>query len=106
MGRLSAMSPRIGTSRARLADRPKTADAFYQSAAWRDFASTIKAQRGWQCEDCGRDCTEDRRSLIADHVIERRDGGADFDPLNIRLLCGACHMRKTNRAASRRRAGA
>ncbi len=41
-----------------------------------------------------------RRGLIGDHIVERKDGGADFDPLNVRLLCAACHNRKT--AAARR----
>lgn len=68
--------------------------------------------RGQRCEACGKTRDDDGRSvrLIADHIVERRDGGADFDPANIQLLCirlnadgqGGCHNRKTTVARHRR----
>ena len=88
------------------AHRPpvKRADPFYESRAWRDFAATIKRQRGYICQGqgCGKDCSHYPFTLKADHIIERKDGGADFDPLNVQVLCQGCHNTKTARAARER----
>jgi 5-methylcytosine-specific restriction endonuclease McrA len=75
---------------------PKQADQFYQSNDWRNLVRTIKRQRGAFCCICG---SNDR--IIADHIIERRDGGADLDPANIQLLCQSHHAAKTANARRR-----
>lgn len=84
----------------------KTTDPFYLSAPWRDLVRTIKHQRGYVCEEpaCRRDCTATPWQLIGDHIIERADGGADLDPLNVQLLCATCHNRKTAKARGMRNA--
>jgi 5-methylcytosine-specific restriction endonuclease McrA len=33
--------------------------------------------------------------ILGDHIIERKDGGAELDPNNIQLLCLGCHNAKT-----------
>jgi 5-methylcytosine-specific restriction endonuclease McrA len=43
--------------------------------------------------------------VIADHIVERKDGGADLDPNNIELLCHAHHQKKTALARARRARG-
>ena len=97
MGRLKAMPPRVATLGDRVARPAKVVDPFYEGPAWRDFVRTVKAQRGYVCEvpECRRDCSGTPRGLIGDHIVERKDGGADFDPLNVMLMCTACHNRKT-----------
>lgn len=104
MSRLKAAPPLIGVMPRRVAPPVKLADPFYESKAWRQFASLIKRQRGYVCEGkgCGKDCSAYPFTLKADHVIERKDGGADFDPLNVQLLCQGCHNAKTARAAKER----
>jgi 5-methylcytosine-specific restriction endonuclease McrA len=95
----------LPTPDARLKPPPKLADPFYLSAQWRDFAKDIKRQRGYRCQDtaCAKpDMSKTPWLLIADHVIERRDGGADYDPLNVLLRCQACHNRKTAKARAAR----
>lgn len=89
---------------ARIVRPEKVVDPFYESAAWRMFAREIKRQRGYRCEvaSCRKDCTGAPRGLIADHIVERKDGGSDFDPLNVRLMCTACHNRKTSGERMRR----
>lgn len=99
---LRAAPTRLTKAPLRLASAAKKVDPFYESREWREFATTIKAQRGWKCEQCGLDCIQDKRVLHADHIVERVDGGADFDPLNIRCLCASCHYRKGNRARQAR----
>lgn len=76
---------------------PKRAEGFYQSKEWRDLVRSIKASRGKWCERCGSG-----HRVIADHIVERRDGGAEFDPANIELLCQACHNAKTAKARAER----
>jgi hypothetical protein len=40
--------------------------------------------------------------LHADHIIERRDGGALLDIRNGLCRCVSCHVRKTNAERARR----
>lgn len=82
----------------------KTTDPFYLSVAWRELVSIVRRQRGYVCEACGQDMSLNRRALIADHIHERKDGGPDLDPANVRLLCLPCHNRKTAEASKARRA--
>lgn len=93
---MKCLRPRVATLDLRTA-RPaaKTADPFYLRPEWRGLVDGLIAQRGRRCEACGRvNCR-----IFADHIVELKDGGAALDPTNLRLLCGACHGRKT--AASR-----
>lgn len=100
MGRLKTMPSRIGTLAPKLAALPKLVDDFYASPEWRAFAKLIKLKRGNRCEDCGS-----TYRVIADHVVERKDGGADFDEDNIRLRCLPCHNSKTAAARGQRSRG-
>lgn len=104
MGRIKALPPRVASLPARVRVPVKTPDPFYVSDAWRSFVREVKRQRGYVCQGkgCGMDCSASPRSLIGDHIIERKDGGADFDPLNVQLLCIGCHNRKTAGARERR----
>lgn len=40
--------------------------------------------------------------MFADHIVERRDGGAELDLANGRCLCGSHHSRVTAAARVRR----
>ena len=53
---------------------PKLADGFYRSPEWRGLAAAVKRERGARCQRCGSG-----HRVIADHVIELRDGGAPLD---------------------------
>jgi 5-methylcytosine-specific restriction enzyme A len=102
MARLKAAPVLLGTMPRKVSPPVKLAEPFYQSREWRDFAALIKRQRGYLCEGCGKDCKPYPFTLKADHIIERRDGGADFDPLNVQCLCQGCHNAKTARARGER----
>ncbi|MCB5173666.1 HNH endonuclease [Microvirga sp. SM9] len=84
----------------RLKAPPKSVDPFYTSPEWRELVARLKRERGAYCRRCG---STDR--IIADHIIERKDGGADLDPNNIELLCHAHHQKKTAQARARRARG-
>lgn len=88
----------MATVRGRLRPPAKIADPFYLSPEWKQLASDTKRQRGYRCDGCDGDFSKRKRQLIADHIIERKDGGAELDPLNIQCLCMACHNKKTAHA--------
>ncbi len=105
-GRLRLVTPRLAMAGRGLSfAAPARPDGFYQSSPWQRLARSVKEARGYRCEECGVDKSDDPRGLIADHVCERKDGGADLDPANIRLLCAACHNAKTAAARLRRTMG-
>jgi 5-methylcytosine-specific restriction protein A len=62
-------------------------DQFYQSRAWREFRVLILERDGYRCRWIvdGVRCV--RRASTVDHIVARRDGGADLDPSNCRSLC-------------------
>ncbi len=81
---------------------PKAADPELQTQEHRNWARAVKQRAGWRCEwvEGGKRCeVRSPARLFADHIVERRDGGALLDPMNGRCLCGSHHTRKT--AASR-----
>lgn len=100
MSKLTTIAPRLGGLPVRLVAPPKKVELFYQSKEWRGLVSSIKKQRGAWCQRCGS-----TKGLIADHIIERKDGGAELDPANIELLCGKHHAIKTAEARKRRALG-
>src|SRR3546814_20236885 len=75
---------------------PNVAEQFYSSREWRSLVASIKRERGDRCERPG--CTTPTQRVIADHIVERKDGGADLDAGNIELLCFTHHQRKTAEA--------
>jgi hypothetical protein len=83
---------------------PKRADPFYLAPEWRALVARLIRQRGRRCECCGATHDADGQPvrIIADHVVELKDGGAPFDPRNIRLMAAGCHNRKTAKARDER----
>lgn len=101
MGRLKALAPALRTAAPVLKAAPKVADVVYRSPEWRGLVARVKRARGAWCCVCGSS-----HRVIADHIVEVKDGGAPFDASNIQLLCQACHNAKTAKArAARARSG-
>lgn len=101
MSRLRSIPSRLAAAPARLRAAPKVAESFYQSKAWRslvtrrkrdpDYIAALLRARG------GR--------VILDHIDERKDGGADLDPLNTQWLTMPEHAAKTAKARAKRASG-
>lgn len=75
---------------------PRMAFDFYHSTAWKRLRDRIIRKRGRKCENPA--CATPHGPwpiIIGDHIKEIRDGGAPLDENNIRLVCQACHNRKT-----------
>lgn len=92
------LSPRLGLIETRKLKPPdKVADSFYLSPEWRALIRHIIQVRGRRCED--PDCKTVNRGagqrIFGDHIIERKDGGAELDQHNVLLRCAPCHGIKT-----------
>lgn len=74
---------------------------------WRE---AVLRRAGYRCEAvtdgvrCPKRAPEHR--MFADHIVERKDGGALLDPMNGQCLCGAHHTAKTIASRNERRARA
>ena len=101
MARLATLSPRLGTLDTRtVRPAPKHADAELLTPEHRAWRQEVLKRAGWKCQAPG--CTAHGRRggvrLYADHIVERRDGGAVLDPANGQALCAKHHSEKTARA--------
>ena len=87
----------------RVKPQPKQADAELQTSAHRKWRDIVLARAGHRCEwvEQGRRCTA-VTNLVADHVIERKDGGALYDPANGQCLCTRHNTLKGIRARAAR----
>jgi 5-methylcytosine-specific restriction enzyme A len=97
MPRLTCLKPRVAVLDTRSAKPPeKTADAELLTAEHRAWRRLVIARAGGVCQwpGCGR--AEER--MFADHIVERKDGGAALDPANGQCLCGKHHSIKTARS--------
>lgn len=99
MARLKSLTSRLSAPRPKVTAAPKTAEGFYQSPAWRALVAERKLDVDYQLAR-GRAKLGER--LILDHKIERKDGGADLDPVNTEWLTFSEHQAKTARARARR----
>ncbi|HVI27594.1 HNH endonuclease [Hansschlegelia sp.] len=87
---------------------PKVADAELQTPEHKAWALEVKRRAGWRCEwlDIGQRCNVAAPArLFADHIKERRDGGAPLDPKNGRCLRGRGHSLKTASERAKRMSG-
>jgi hypothetical protein len=77
---------------------PKAADPQLLTPEHKAWALAVKRRAGWRCEviENGVRCAHAApHRMFADHIVERRDGGALLDPKNGRCVCGSHHTRKT-----------
>lgn len=97
MGRLVTLAPRLKVLDSRTTrPPPKQADSELQTAEHRAWRLAVLNRAHWRCEDCGKQGGKGSSvTLYADHIRERRDGGAPLDLANGRCLCSRCHSSKT-----------
>ena len=97
MGKLKAMGSRIAPMASRVRLAPKVVEQFYSSPEWRALVARRRRDPDYQV--ALRRAKPGER-LILDHKVERKDGGADLDPVNTEWLTFGEHQVKT--AAARR----
>lgn len=76
----------------------KVVESFYSTSQWKETAAAIRRRDGYKCVKCG----SSDGWLPVDHIVERKDGGSDYDHSNLQTLCNSCHKKKTNEAARQR----
>jgi 5-methylcytosine-specific restriction endonuclease McrA len=100
MSKLPIRNARIKPKDRRTAPpKPKVAEDFYGSAAWKGLRERLRKERGGRCETPG--CRSHGR-VILHHIVERKDGGAPLDPRNLIFQCDPCHGAVTARNRSLR----
>ena len=55
------------------------------------FSKYLRGLRGWKCERCGKDCSNNHHNLTVSHFKGRRYESVRFDPENCDCLCRSCH---------------
>lgn len=86
---------------------PKTAEPYYLTPEHRAWRAKVVARAGGRCEAVGQHghrCSkaEPEHRLIADHVVEIKDGGRPLDFNNGQCLCFSHHERKSAAERARR----
>ena len=95
MVRLMRIGQRIGTMRAKVQPMPKVADRFYLSREWLALRERRMLDPDYHAAKARAGPGE---RLVLDHIVERKDGGADLDPANTAWLTYSEHQAKTARA--------
>lgn len=106
---LSMLRPSLPVLNTRIAQLPpKQADRELLTAEHRAWRNAVVDRAGHRCEwfvhgvRCDRAAPAHR--LFADHIVERKDGGAALDVANGQCLCASHHGLKTFRERSKRMA--
>jgi 5-methylcytosine-specific restriction endonuclease McrA len=101
MARLTTLKPVLKAAEFRtVIPLKKAPDPELTTEAHRKWRGAVLRRANFACEKCGADGKTNR--LFADHIKERRDGGALLDPANGMALCSSCHAKKTAQARARR----
>lgn len=109
--RLATLRPSVAITQLLTAPpAPKRADAQLLTPEHRRFRAIVLQRAGYRCEwiENGERCPKSEANgdrLFADHIKERADGGALYDPNNGRCLCGSHHTTKTALERARRLLG-
>lgn len=100
MQKIRTSRPLIKVSRSQTVKiAPKRADDFYHSPEWKAARAKALKRAKWRCEvvENGQRCERRHPAfrMTVDHIVERRDGGADLDPSNLMCVCDPHHGAKT-----------
>lgn len=107
---LRTSRPRLAVHDTRTAQpRTKQADAELLTPEHRAWRIAVCRRAGWRCEwiEDGMQCRASHAGgyrMVADHIIERADGGALLDLDNGQCLCSAHNTLKGNQARRTRAA--
>ena len=71
----------------------------YYTRRWKTLRKKVKQRAGNRCQECGK-----VGALDCDHIIPVDEGGDFWDIDNLQALCRMCHIEKTRKQATRRRA--
>jgi 5-methylcytosine-specific restriction protein A len=101
---LRTSRPRLAVHDTRTAKpRPKQADAGLLTPEHRAWSLAVRRRAGWRCQwiEDGLQCRATHAGgdrMVADHIVERADGGALYDTDNGQCLCVSHNTLKGNSA--------
>lgn len=101
MTRLRALRSTLPRHDLHVAQVPRVAkatDAFYSTNLHREWRRQVKNRARGRCEWVlagGQVCGAREMKMYADHIVERKDGGAEHDLSNGQCLCASHHTLKT-----------
>jgi 5-methylcytosine-specific restriction endonuclease McrA len=93
--------PYFKPRRMQAARREEWGDPFYCGKAWRSTREAVLIRDEYVCQYCGKELHGDDATV--DHVIERQDGGLEYDMTNLKAACRTCNSRKGRRRQAERR---
>lgn len=102
MARLRILGPRLSSAPSRVRPMPKVADAHYLTPEHKAWAAEVFKRAGGRCQAPGCLKAAPEHRMFADHIVERKDGGAALALSNGQLLCGSHHSEKTAKARAAR----
>jgi len=106
MARLAMLQPRIATLDTSLAaPPPKTTDSWYGTPEHKAWAAEVVNRADGKCQDPLHKGPRTGLRCVADHIIEKKDGGDLLDVRNGLSRCWPCHTRKTNAERAKRQRG-
>lgn len=109
MGKIRTLAPLVPRSTGfTVKPPPKRADAELLTEQHRAWRLVVCRRAGWRCEwvengvRCGKSAANGDR-MVADHIVERADGGAHLDPANGQCLCIQHNTLKGSQSRAARR---
>jgi 5-methylcytosine-specific restriction protein A len=78
-----------------------TTDRELGSSAWKRTRLEVLARDGYRCQIRGPKCNG--YATEVDHVVARADGGATWNPSNLRAACRPCNSAGGAEVGNRRR---
>lgn len=73
-----------------------TTSPVYRHKAWRQVRPVVLERDGYRCQIKDKRCTG--RATEVDHIVPFADGGALYDPDNLRAACKACNVGRAAKA--------
>ena len=74
----------------------------YGKGIWRRLSLTIRTRDGQCMLRTSKKCSG--RAEVADHIVRPEEGGAMYDPANLRAACRSCNFARHNAAYFREKA--
>ena len=75
--------------------------ALHGGRQWRTLRLRILARDGYRCQIQAKGCTTVADQV--DHIVELVNGGAKYDPSNLRASCAHCNMSRGGSMGNARR---
>lgn len=66
----------------------------YDAAIWPKLRQFVLERDNYECRIQLPGCK--KRAVTADHIVPYLQGGAWFEPLNLRAACTPCNVRRSN----------